>query len=54
MSPVSPVFHNEATASIGLKKRAQSGNIYSIILDIRISWQSTQLGKKLHHALRKL
>ena len=33
---------------------AQSGTIYSLILDVHVSWQSTQLGKKLHHALGKL
>ena len=34
MSPVSPVFHTVVTVSIGIKKRTQSGNVHSIILDV--------------------
>ena len=37
MSPVSPVFLTEVT-----QKRAQSGNIHSIILDVHADNQSTQ------------
>ena len=41
MSPVFPVFLTEATVSIVLKKRTQSGNIHSIILEVHAVKQSS-------------
>ena len=62
MSPVSPVFDNEATVSIGLKnvleywthKRTRSGNIHSKILDIHAVKQSEPMipSRTLIHRFR--
>ena len=53
MSPVSPVFHTEATVSIGLKKHTQSKNIHSMKLDVHAEKQSAQ-NFSFNSPLRKL